>query len=51
MLIKVTVKVLVYSLVPGYACSHNFTPWLDPYNPAPSPLPGEHYTAAIIGAG
>ncbi len=27
------------------------SPWLDLYIPAPSPLPGEYYTTAIIGAG
>ncbi len=31
--------------------SHDFTIWLDMYIPAPSPLPGEHYIAAIIDAG
>ncbi len=42
-------KGMVYSIVPGCACSHKFIPWLKLYIPAPSVLPQEYSLSNIIG--
>ncbi len=42
---------MVYSLVPSYACSCDFTPRMDLYITVMSPLTGQHYTASILGTG